>query len=489
MFKDTTHSQKFNGMRVPKLKGEVTIRLHNPTTGKTEIHKGENLVTNAVADIFAHNYCGALDYRKLLPLYSKMYGGVLCFANRFADETMVASDYYIPDASVNPVTAHAGQTVLTSQSDDFTRGNPSDGNMIITDGKATLAWEWGISGGNGVINAISLTHADVGNAGVGSNSQAFRAMYPYINAYVDAGAYYGLKWSRTIRFIAKDGYGYDFDAVGNTLTITRIPMAYEQTGLVAPAPYTDSAYAVTKTKSLNFTTTNNRRPYYCFDKDNDNLYLFYTQDTSTSVKCDCVNLTDWNDITITSKDFTAQYTGGVELFVTLGYYPVQVAFYNGSAYLKTVRYSNSAECHSLLRVNLSNFADQSVLTTDGAIKWGGGAAYPDKANKVLATKFYVVNNGNVYPTGIGAPDAFSGHDYGLAMTNYPIVCSQKGLSASCCQVNTGNDGYYYVAVSKFYLGTKYNLQDEVRKTPSQSMLITYTLTEVEPEEEQEEEEE
>jgi hypothetical protein len=38
MIKETTQLQGFPKMKLPKLKGEVEIRLHNPTTGKTEVH-------------------------------------------------------------------------------------------------------------------------------------------------------------------------------------------------------------------------------------------------------------------------------------------------------------------------------------------------------------------------------------------------------------------------------------------------------------------
>lgn len=144
MIKETTQLQGFNNIKLPKIKGEVEIRLHNPTTGKTEIQRGENMVTDAVADIFASNYCGALDYRKVLPIWSNMYGGVLCFANALnVDSPTVADakkDYFIPDNSVNTVTAHAGQTSYTDQADDTTRGNPSSANMSVADGTVTLSW-------------------------------------------------------------------------------------------------------------------------------------------------------------------------------------------------------------------------------------------------------------------------------------------------------------------------------------------------------------
>ena len=63
----------------------------------------------------------------------------------------------------------------------------------------------------------------------------------------------------------------------------------------------------------------------------------------------------------------------------------------------------------------------------------------------------------------------------------PMVIKNNGLTSLCLQRISGY-GYYYVGVSKFYLGTKYNLQSAVTKTPSQSMIVTYTLTEAAPNE-------
>ena len=83
MAKDKTYLTGFNQIKLPKLKGKVKITLHNPTTGKTQIVEGENIVTNAVSDIYARNFMGAIDYTKTMPLWANWYGGVLCYENAF----------------------------------------------------------------------------------------------------------------------------------------------------------------------------------------------------------------------------------------------------------------------------------------------------------------------------------------------------------------------------------------------------------------------
>ena len=59
-----------------------------------------------------------------------------------------------------------------------------------------------------------------------------------------------------------------------------------------------------------------------------------------------------------------------------------------------------------------------------------------------------------------------------------VMNSEIGLTAIGYMSN--NSPTYYVSHSKFYLGTKFNLQSAVQKSAAQSMIITYTLTEVEP---------
>ena len=53
MIKDKTYLTGFNQPKLPKLKGHVKITLHNCRTGKNEVVEGDNIITNAVNDIFA----------------------------------------------------------------------------------------------------------------------------------------------------------------------------------------------------------------------------------------------------------------------------------------------------------------------------------------------------------------------------------------------------------------------------------------------------
>ena len=61
MIHDYMKTEKMSGVRIPDLKGHVKIALKDTRTGKTDIvFEGNNIITDAVKDIFASNLCGGM---------------------------------------------------------------------------------------------------------------------------------------------------------------------------------------------------------------------------------------------------------------------------------------------------------------------------------------------------------------------------------------------------------------------------------------------
>lgn len=489
MIKDTVQLQGFPQMKLPKFKGTVEIKLHNPTTGKTTVERGENMITNAMADIFASNYCGALDYRKLLPLYNTMYGGILCFSKPLdVSSQNAADDYFIPDGNPtngNPLTAHAGQNSFSTQDDDYTRGVPS--NVTVSDGIATMSWEWGLSAGNGTIASLALTHADVGDAGTGSTSNAFKALKPVINAKYNEGTH-GIATSdyQAIRVI-KDGYAYSFIATTTTnMAITKIPIAFEETGLVAGSPFIDMDSSLCETHNIDVTdlglTTGSGRieqPFYFYDRNNTVWFLFNTE-VSRTFKYMTINLNTW---ATTSGTITTD-SASVGSFLSdtyTGCPPSELLFDGTYMYLPRSRPSTAAatagNVEGVLRMKLPpNQADQTTTGFTSTCKGFGGIFIPNGSHKILVADSLVINNGTLYPTSTNS--SWSAY---YALNAQPITIYNNKLTSLTLQ-RSGVSGWYYVGVSKFYLGTKYNLSSAVTKTPSQSMIVTYTIQEVAPNE-------
>lgn len=500
MIKETTQLQGFPKMKLPKLKGEVEIRLHNPTTGKTEIQRGENMITNAVYDIFASNYGGQLNYSELLPLYSKMFGGIFCFKDAFSNESIAdATDYYVPDTSITTVTAHAGQTGYTTdypQSDDLTRGYPQETQMSIADGQVTLAWEWGVSNGNGVIKALSLTHADAGDMGTIGTSNIFKATRPMIDARLLATDQSStIPVANRIMFVDNDGYGYTFTVTADhTVAISKMPIAYKNVGLVASPVYTTSpedTIVITKNVTVESTygTTNGRRhPFYCYDKANNKLFLFHllgNSSASNKIEIEELNLSNFNSISVTHREFNPTNVTVSDLY-TITYANV-LPFANGYVYLRTTASQSTGvrPCNGLLRLKVSPYTASDETFLSGEVVPYGGSTSPATTGRIVAGKYFIVNRNTLYPNNISlASDEVYG-PYWNTINSIPTICEQQGLAAlgSFRRSSVVNP---YIGISKFYLGSKYNLTGSgVEKRPSQNMLIKYTLKEVEPEEPEE----
>lgn len=482
MIKDNIQVQGFPQMKSPKIKGHVKIRLYNPNTWKSEVIEGDNMVTNALADIFASNYCGALDYRKMMPLYSKMLGGVLCFQNSLDISSEGAvDDYFIPDNSVNTITAHSGQTTFSDQADDVTRGNPLSTSMVVTDGVVTLAYEWGSSAGNGTIASVALTHSDVGDAGTGSGSQAFQGFKSVINAKFGNDNEYGLTTSgyQQIRFI-KDGYAYSFWNEDTTnLIIKKIPIAFKQTGLVAGNPFIDDMdSSLMESHTININALgiySGRHPFYFFDGENV-LWLLYAINQQRTVSYMTVNLTTWvttsGTVTTDDSSVTVGHLGSDTNNGSIG--TCEVLFDGTYMYLPRGYGDRTVVTASgFLKVKLPpNDSDQTTTGLTSPCKAVGGFYRPNKNHRILVADGFVINNGIAYPC---ATD--SNWNYYSSVSAMPIVVSNNGLTSLMLQRVSGT-GYYYVGVSKMYLGTKFNLPSPIQKSNSQSMVVTYTLTEV-----------
>lgn len=141
-----------------KLQGKATLILRDNKTGREvfrESHK--NTITPALEKIFAGDLSGTLAYNKIMPVITKLLGGVCLF-----NGTMDATDVFLPKMSDAILTAHAGQNTTFDAAADPKRGviNTAMSGPINNGYKFT--WQWTTTG-NGTITDIALTHADTGD--------------------------------------------------------------------------------------------------------------------------------------------------------------------------------------------------------------------------------------------------------------------------------------------------------------------------------------
>lgn len=500
----------FGRVRPPKLKGHVKITLHNCKTGKNEVTEGENVVTNTISDIFANNLLGGIDYSKLMPLWSKWYGGILAYKLPHTDPTD-PTDYFIKGDGINEVIAHAGDAAPSSAAivaEDLKRGSPL--SITHTENSVTQTWEWGSSQGNGQISALSLCHKDVGNAGTGSTSSAFQAFQPFalIQGSQMVNSNLGLLNTDNI-FARYDDYHGLFFAIGDvgdfhygrhtsfatkklTIYVRRLP--YLKAGL-HDTGHVDSTYQrvfTVETSGANMYA----QPSYFFDSATKYLWVFYNNTSTCGSESGSYWWTGtWSNNTVSyfvvdceNESIVSEGTivSDTNNLVPLSL-PQSVAagseytdFYVNACIVKDGNYvylpigsmsqywqdTSSYYITGYKKINISNQAEQSTITFNSTQR-----AF------LSATKVggLLINAGRVVNNGVGYTCSQQLNEGNRAFSD------MNSLSFLAMPIGVGNESgtrSRYLVANKLVNTTLFNLDSPVQKTTSKSMQIEYTLTEV-----------
>lgn len=500
----------FSSLKLPKLKGHVKLTLHNCKNGKNEVFEGDNIITYAVRDIFANNYLGAIDYSKLMPLWSKWYSGILCYQNAFDEDPQTdkpyPDDYFPQGDDVNPVTAHAGTTVPQDFADDLKRGMPNTAGQVFADGVVKQAWEWGSTQGNGVISALALTHADTGNCGLGSSSNAFAGYSPFAliqgsqlpSISVSAGSknVIACQYDDNHSLFFHHGEDGDF-AIGSvqfssteiTVHIRRLP--FFKAGLYET--FVPSDYERVFTVTIPFTVY--CIPAYYFDYDNKQLWIFSNltaakSHSSTTVNycvIDCENEEVLSSGTIVSD--TSELApvcccnNNVRARRGSMYDYAQIIKDGNYVYLPTgsVTWGDSDgwdPCYAIIngykKIDITNQADQEKINYN---------SNQNTFRPIMKAGGLLVSSGRVMNGGVGYSCADQFANPNLSDLSYIgwTFSRQDKVSA---YVSAKASGYTsstearYIAANKMVNTSKWNLPSSVQKTSSHSMTIEYTLQEV-----------
>lgn len=510
--KEKTYLNGYNMVQLPKLKGHIKLTLHNCRTGKNEVVEGDNIITNAVRDIFLNNQLGGIDYSKLLPLWSKWFGGVLCYENAhpLVGGVLDPDDYYPQGDLINPVTAHAGQASPQDLADDSKRGMPNTAGQVFADGVVKQAWEWGSTQGNGNISALSLTHADVGDCGLGSTSNAFGAFSPFAliqgSQLPDSDAGLINKDNLFTRYDDNHGLFFTIGDVGDfyygrhtsfatkklTVYVRRLP--YFKAGLIETL-HADSDYQRVFTVETSGATMY-AQPSYYFDVEHKYLWIFYNN-TSTCgseagaywwegtwsnntvnyfvVDCENEEIIDEGTIVSASNDLAP-----LSMPRAIGAGASETDFYVNACIVKDGSYVylptgtingywtayNNYRITGYRKINITNQADQDVIEFNdtqnafmSAIKAGG----------------IIINSGRVVNGGVGYSCVSQ-----LTESNRAFNDVHKP-SFLAMPIGVGNQSGTlprYIVANKMVNTSKFNLPSTVQKTSNQSMTIEYTLQEV-----------
>ena len=476
---DKIKMMAFKGRDFPILKGDARLTLKNIHNGKTEVYEHHNASTNALADIFAGNYGGLMNYNSFANVYNTWLGGALLFRDPL--DPSAPNDYGIPARTSNPVIAHAGQTPLTDQGDDLTRGNPDSSRTVTTANTTKLVWEWGTSAGNGTISSLGLTHSDVGSYGAGVISNAQRLLNPFADVACISKSYsYG---DNANAVLAVNGnLAYNFYLVDNTTVhIYKTPINNTKFKLQGGAlePLTAYTQMVTATLPPSYDIRSAGSAYYHFDFANDNLILFgVASENGTTLYKDVISLSDGtvthSVITVTGAllwKFTGQdnQTGHGNATLSI---PTKAMIFNNHLFVYGNRGTGDRDRHptKIYKINLANTADITEVDTTDAEQFDGlsGSRTNERFTNmggIIVHNSFLINGDKVFPVANQNVSIRAGHHLG----------TPDAISSSAFGIETSLNS---IAVCKMYLGSKWNLDSAITKNSSQSMTLEYTLEEI-----------
>lgn len=510
--KDTSSRKNVGGISLKKLKGEVKLQLFDAKTGKLEKEvKGENLVTNAIANSFASNYGGKLNYDKLKPIKDVFFGGILCFKEAL---TADADSFYPPTTHDNPVTAHAGQDGTITE--DYTRGYKNTlETHKITNG-FQWCWEFNSSQGNGKISALAMCPPDFGDFWIYDD---FTAATPSgSNSYDSVGT------NNTIAPVICDDVNhvaYAFIVSDSTLTV-RVLFSWglrENIGLFE-VPFDDTnAIENNSYQDFTYTISNIGRGKVLFKDGNIHILVPNSGDisryilkgitiwntTASYVENDVVvkdgilyratasTSGAWDDTKWTTASTYAMTNDTISLpaAITLNTSTNRVGNNNANP-LTVVPIELTSDGYLVLLgtsklyfINYTNTADYREVScsynvaTAGTVALGKWIVFiPYGSDNVCVySDGYVINELSLASYDSTGSWAWAVFYRPVKQIDSPVrmklLFSSQGLAKSKAQ------GEFY----KMFLSTIKNLDEAITKTATQNMKITYSITEVEEEEE------
>lgn len=508
--KDYLEDTKYSSIKIPKLKGHVKLTLHNVHNKKNEVIEGDNIITNAVADILANPYLNSLDINSMLPLWEKWYGGVLCFQNTHAlHDGVLDPDQYFPRAdSINHLTAHAGQTAIdVDHDDDMTRGNPTKSAYIKTESSIKQVFEWNTTHGNGQISALSLTHSDTGSYGLGNTGYHFKNSFnPFAridnlsNLSVAIASVNNIHAryddNHALAFAIGEDGSYQFGNVRfttNKVTVYVRKLPFYKAGLYETL---NLSSAFQRMFTVECTHTFRCMPAYYFDPSTKYLWLFdnitgFSYDTPSwnkqnmsYVVIDCENedvvdegviVSDASDLAPScvcnqnSRDgnSSCHRYGGIVIEGNYVYLPTSTGSISGGGWLNEFNIYMTG----YKKININSQADQTALVFNDT--------YPMHRSAIKNGDF-IISSGRIMNGAVGYScvdtlsrswAAFAGV-YSFADINKSsfVVYPVGSGSSSSSEMRA-------IFANKMILSSKFNL-NPVQKTSSHSMIVEYTIQEV-----------
>jgi hypothetical protein len=452
-------------IELPKLHGKAVIQLFDESGKEVNRVEEENMVTNALTNFlnvpasWNYNYNGTSSimpycYYSLYysqPFYSKVYAGVLLFDDTITED----ADLILPPKNVNGVGNAGG---VYSGTNTFRGSLNSNESGAITNGYRYV-WDFATDRANGLIKSLALTSLMGGNIGWSGHQESLYSYNDLFNGQSFVGAFdsttllscgLGSMLPYTTSGVLELIYGTEsyLLARGNTSNkvykINREPKS--------ALKLMSSMNVITDVEEL-FTVDANACIYVEQNKINTVALSSTTEITHKKYTLVGV-LENTNTITLDTACYSLSSND------TYGNY--RPFYWNGNYYASL---ASGQHC-------LAKFSSTGVLTETYTYTGGVSSLYvDDKSGTGIAVYRDLLNALVLNEDGIKA----------YSKPNHQGIMKYEGANLPNVMTYTTSSSNNSITLygSRFngYLGTINNLASPVTKTSSNTMKITYELTE------------
>lgn len=443
-----------------KLKGHVKISLTDINTHETLIYEGDNLVTNAISDLFSIN---PMELRKYLPI-ADFTKGIVCFNKPL---TSTKDDYIVSIQADNEIIAHH----VAEQVVDYTTSS------------ITMTYEWGASQGNGDIAAIALGSGILGEYGndfIPSESPVY-SLSLIRECGLNINTYSPYTINESILSI-HNNFAYSVYVDGVNITLYKTAINFDTYRLTTDPNRLVNTITTAEIKitSLTDTQISDNNCAYHFDWDNNQLLLFTCPDihtliiTSVDLQNNVANVTShtFDDISL-----SIQQTSGINQAIVEGNFIYTFFAENDTLVCEKINFINDTHTR-ISRLPVNQYSDTYSVTklVDIAHR---SAIIPDGSRLIVYLRYsYIIIENNTYRVVVFSD--FSSQLDNLPAYGYTPLNNITGLTYRLTEYSDSGElpTPWKILDKNYYLTTKYNLPEPITKTNQQKMKIEYTLTEV-----------
>ena len=465
---------------LPKLKGKATLTLTDVKTGKRERIVSENMVTDALAKLFAMNYLGMANYNANMAIYNLM-GGCFLFNNALTESV---NTIWPPNSSDNNLVARCGQTPHSDPTDSR-RGNPTA--PVITDDHIKFIFDWNQDQGNGTINCVCLTHPLAGDVGLQPNGTA-----SLLKSYSNVNAANAADDKRVNCFRASvlgdnnltadrlKALPVAFDADGNGISLelnsaqliesVNAHSFYTANLLENGIMYPYSNYRQISSRTATLSRTFNTA--YTYIAQDDSYYYVMERDSGSDTTL-YIDVVDKSDMSVTGK--TLNITGATLARPAVG--TAGAGSYSGVVSGGSVYWVSESDAKTFVRIDINDPADVEELVSTMSSNIGFMQTPININDGLVLGSNYLINGQRVFPVARRA--GFSSDDVW-----FDFMASGNGGPGYFQSGFVGfNYSYDYATQAGFillpYLATVNNLPAPgVTKDISKTMRLEYVLTQV-----------